>query len=107
MKRLDHNGQHFFETDGGRFVKFSDVEVLLAELNLLRSEVANLKHDMERGMANHNADLNAAVPEGVQEIGHLMVNEYGFVSAHVPDLRALSKGKTVIYKLSVPQEKSK
>ncbi len=37
------------------------------------------------------------------EIGHLMVNEYGFVSAHVPDLRALSKGKTVIYKLAEPQ----
>jgi hypothetical protein len=38
MKRLDHNGQHFYESKDGRFVEFKNVEVLLAELNLLRGE---------------------------------------------------------------------
>lgn len=38
------------------------------------------------------------------EIGHLMKNEYGFVSAHAPDLAALPFGKTPVFKRRISGE---
>lgn len=57
-------------------------------------------------VADHNKlmDLEETTPPEVarrwpsySEIGYLLKNEYGFVSAHVPDLVALPHGQTPVF----------
>ena len=43
------------------------VTMLENSLEEAMAEISNLRRDMERGMANHNADLNAVVPSHVAE----------------------------------------
>ena len=51
--------------------------------------------------------LLAALPEGrYTEVGHINVNEYGFLSAHVPDLKTFKVGTTPIY-VCAPQSQSR
>lgn len=70
------HGHDMLTTPDGEFVLWTAYDVLerenaalketqlesVLELQALRAEVAELKHDLERAIDNHNADLNAAEP---------------------------------------------
>lgn len=44
------------------------------------------------------------MPPDYIEVGYLLKNEYGFVSAHVPNLRDLKVGQTTVYQRQPQKE---